>query len=116
MYGLQLIYIDNRNFPGGPLSYLTGPFTTNFDSVLTLAAYIIGNVMADCLLVSTAAQYQFAAWRMLSSGQLWRCQVIWYASLGKKSYLILFVPFLLWLASFGEFFSFSLEPSFSPKT
>ncbi|KAH8101223.1 hypothetical protein BXZ70DRAFT_117570 [Cristinia sonorae] len=82
MIGLQLCYIDNRNYPGGPFGYLTGPFTTHPDSILSLAAYIISSVMADGLL-------------------LWRCRVIWYASLGKKVYFVVLIPFLMWLASFA---------------
>ena len=53
MFGLQLVYIDNRNFPGGPFAYLTGPFTTHPANVLSLLSYILSNVMADGLLVSS---------------------------------------------------------------
>jgi len=82
MFGLQLCYIDNRNYPGGPFAYLVGPFTTHPANVLSLASYVVSNVMADALL-------------------LWRCQVIWQASLGRKVYFVLLLPFLMWLASFA---------------
>lgn len=49
-YGLQATYIDNRNFPGGPFAYLQIEFSTPAN-VLSLASYIIGNVLADALLV-----------------------------------------------------------------
>ena len=50
-YGLQLTYIDNRNYPGGPLGFLAVEFSLT-PNVLSLASYIIGNVLADAFLVS----------------------------------------------------------------
>lgn len=50
-YGLQLTYIDNRNYPdGGSWAFLQVEFSDP-SQVVALASYIIGNVMADALLV-----------------------------------------------------------------
>ena len=51
-YGVQITYVDNRNYPGGPFAFLMveSPLATN---VLSNVGYTIGNVMADALLVST---------------------------------------------------------------
>ena len=50
-YGVQITYVDNRNYPGGPFAFLMveSPLATN---VLSNVGYTIGNVMADALLVS----------------------------------------------------------------
>ncbi|TCD61350.1 hypothetical protein EIP91_008560 [Steccherinum ochraceum] len=61
-FGLQLTYIDNRNYPGGPFAYLQIEFSTT-SNVLSLASYIVGNILADALL-------------------LWRTHVIWSAAVG----------------------------------
>lgn len=52
MITLPLVFIDNREYPGGPFAYIEGPFTINPDSIVSLASYILGNLMSDCLLVS----------------------------------------------------------------
>lgn len=50
-YGLQLTYIDNRNYPGGILAFLGVEFSLPAN-VLSLAALVAGNILADALLVS----------------------------------------------------------------
>jgi hypothetical protein len=49
--GLQLTYIDNRNYPGGVIGFLNVEFALP-SNVASLTSYIIGNVLADALLVS----------------------------------------------------------------
>ena len=50
-YGVQITYIDNRNYPGGPLGFLQVEFSLP-SNVLSLASYITGNILADALLAS----------------------------------------------------------------
>lgn len=52
-YGLQLTFIDNRNYPGGPLGFLGVEFSISAN-VLSLASLIAGNLLADGLLVCVA--------------------------------------------------------------
>jgi len=78
-YGLQLTFIDYRNFPGGPLGFLGVEFSFT-SNVLSLAALIAGNVLADGLL-------------------LWRCYVIWSGALGGKTTIVMIVPALMLVGS-----------------
>ncbi|KAF9068958.1 hypothetical protein BDP27DRAFT_1294411 [Rhodocollybia butyracea] len=80
---VQLMYVDNRNYPGGPWPY--------FLATQNLAV----NVMFDaCLFVLT-----FLADTLM----LWRCWVIWTASGKLTAYLVTAFPALILLASFGKF-------------
>lgn len=102
-YGLQLTYIDNRNYPGGPFAFLQIEFSDP-SQVVALTAYIVANVMADALLV----RYSHArSLLLLFDGycpviQLWRCRVIWSASLGPRVDFIMIVPILMLLCSIGK--------------
>ena len=49
-FGLQLTYIDNRNYPGGPFQFLQIEFSDP-SQVVAIAGYIVANVMADARLV-----------------------------------------------------------------
>lgn len=49
--GLQLTFIDNRNYPGGVIAFLGVEFGLPVN-IVSLASYITGNIMADALLVS----------------------------------------------------------------
>ena len=73
-YGVQITYVDNRNYPGGPFAFLMveSPLATN---VLSNVGYTIGNVMADALLVSIFLRLSGS----LSSG--WVLRVIGHAFL-----------------------------------
>jgi hypothetical protein len=51
--GLQLTFIDNRNYPGGVIGFLGVEFAM-VDNVVSLAAFIIENIMADTLLVRSS--------------------------------------------------------------
>ncbi|KAH8101560.1 hypothetical protein BXZ70DRAFT_933862 [Cristinia sonorae] len=78
-YGLQLTFIDYRNYPGGPFGFLAIEFSLP-SNVLSLASLIAGNVLADMLL-------------------LWRCHVIWNATMGAKAWIVMIIPTLMLLAS-----------------
>ncbi|KAI0042688.1 hypothetical protein FA95DRAFT_1682387 [Auriscalpium vulgare] len=93
-YGLQLTYIDNRNYPGGPFGFLLIEFSLPVN-ILSLASYIIGNVLADALMV-------------------WRCWVIWSASIGTRAYLVMVVPVLALLGSLAMGIIYAIETA-SPE-
>ncbi|KAE9388828.1 hypothetical protein BT96DRAFT_1003812 [Gymnopus androsaceus JB14] len=59
-YGLQLTYIDNRNYPGGVITFLGVEFALPANIVST-ASYIAGNLLADALMI-------------------WRCYIVWAAA------------------------------------
>ncbi|CAL1697608.1 unnamed protein product [Somion occarium] len=88
-YGVQITYVDNRNYPGGPFGFLLveSPLPTN---VLSNVGYTIANIMADALL-------------------LWRCQVIWKASVGPKGIYFMIFPGLMLLASLAMQILFVFE-------
>ncbi|KAI0060430.1 hypothetical protein BV25DRAFT_961919 [Artomyces pyxidatus] len=88
-YGLQLTFIDNRNYPGGPFGFLLVEFSLPVN-VLSLASYIIGNILADALM-------------------LWRCWVIWAASIGRKANLVMVVPVLTLFGSLAMAIIYAIE-------
>ncbi|CAL1697332.1 unnamed protein product [Somion occarium] len=59
-------------------------------NVLSLAAYIIGNVLADALL-------------------LWRCQVIWAASMGRRANYFMIFPGIMLLGSIAMAIMYAFE-------
>ncbi|RDB29450.1 hypothetical protein Hypma_016081 [Hypsizygus marmoreus] len=77
---VQLIYVDNRNYPGGPWAYFLA--TQNLPiNVLFIASLFSLTFLADLLV-------------------LWRCWVIW-SAIGKYgAYLAIAFPSLMLLASF----------------
>ncbi|KZV76099.1 hypothetical protein PENSPDRAFT_748031 [Peniophora sp. CONT] len=74
---VQLVYIDNRNFPGGPWAY----FLTSQKNVMLEATLFVITFMCDALV-------------------LWRCWVIWQARGRWAAYFIIVIPSLMLLASF----------------
>jgi len=78
-YGLQITFIDNRNYPGGPWAFLGIEFSWA-SNVLSSASLIIGNILADLLL-------------------LWRCHVIFSAAPTRTATYFLIFPALLLLGS-----------------
>ncbi|KAK7691637.1 hypothetical protein QCA50_005036 [Cerrena zonata] len=78
-FGLQQVYIDRRNYPGGPWAYVQTSGTAWFN-IVSEVAYFMSNIMCDALL-------------------LWRCRVVWFACIGPKSTFFLILPFFMLLAS-----------------
>ncbi|KAH9945099.1 uncharacterized protein BXZ73DRAFT_38000 [Epithele typhae] len=70
---VQLQFIDNRDFPGGPMAWLFAFYSIGVNTAGN-AGYIIGNFLADALL-------------------LWRVYVVW-----NNIYIVIF-PFLVFLGS-----------------
>lgn len=93
-YGLQLTYIDYRNYPGGSLGFLRVEFSLP-SNVLSLAAYITGNILADALL-------------------LWRCRVIWTAAFNVTANFVMIIPMLMLFGSFAVAVVFAIETA-SPE-
>ncbi|KAJ7640761.1 hypothetical protein DFH06DRAFT_1000181, partial [Mycena polygramma] len=78
-YGLQLTFIQNRNYPGGVIAFLGIEFALT-PNVVSLASYITGNIMADMLMV-------------------WRCYMVWGAAPGGKAKYAIVLPCLMLIAS-----------------
>ncbi|KAH7902984.1 hypothetical protein BJ138DRAFT_1021282 [Hygrophoropsis aurantiaca] len=70
----EMTYIDDRNYPGGPLAFLFTQQALPVDTVGN-AAYIIASVLADSLLI-------------------YRCYIVWYGM-----WWIVILPILMLLAS-----------------
>jgi len=70
----QMMWIDDRNIPGGPNAWLSGDYNTPVN-VLGNTAYIFSNFLADAMII-------------------YRLWIIW-----GYSYLIIIVPMLVFLAS-----------------
>jgi hypothetical protein len=49
--GVELAYIDNRNFPGGVVGFLIASATLP-SNVVSISAVVIGGFLTDVLLVS----------------------------------------------------------------
>lgn len=54
------IFIDNINFPGGPVGFNTAVEYSLPSPIVSNAAYISGNVFADALLVSANLTNSFS--------------------------------------------------------
>lgn len=50
-YGLQLTFINNRNYPGGVIVFLGVEFALPAN-IVSMASYIASNILADGLMVS----------------------------------------------------------------
>jgi len=89
--GVELAYIDNRNFPGGVVGFLiaSAVLPTN---IVSITAVVIGDFLTDALL-------------------LWRVRVIWRASLTGKSRanVAMLIPGILVLASLGLGIAWDIE-------
>jgi len=77
---VQMIYIDNRNYPGGPWAYFLATQNLPIDVVFIASLFSL-TFLADLLV-------------------LWRCWVIWRAFGKYVAYLVIAFPSLLLLGSF----------------
>lgn len=88
---VQSIYIDNRNYPGGPWTYFLA--TQNLAiNVIFYATLFVLTFLSDLLV-------------------LWRCWVIWSASGRVVAYAVTFFPALCILASFAMGTLWTLQSS-----
>ncbi|KAF8204054.1 hypothetical protein BJ912DRAFT_224815 [Pholiota molesta] len=88
---VQVMYIDNRNYPGGPWQYF---LATQYlvINVMFYATLFILTFLSDLLV-------------------LWRCWIIWGGSGTTVSYAVVALPFLMVLASFGMGTLWTLQSS-----
>ncbi|KIL67374.1 hypothetical protein M378DRAFT_123056 [Amanita muscaria Koide BX008] len=78
---IEDIYINNRNYPGGPWVYFLA--TQNLpENVIFIVVLFVLTFLSDLLV-------------------LWRCWVIWTTTSGLIAYVIVAFPFLILLASFA---------------
>ncbi|KAF5361554.1 hypothetical protein D9757_008387 [Collybiopsis confluens] len=86
---VQLMYVDNRNYPGGPFEFFLA--TQNWAvNVMFDASLFVLTFLSDCLM-------------------LWRCWVIWTSSGKLVAYLITAFPAITLLASFAMGTLWTLE-------
>ncbi len=99
---VQLAYIDNRNFPGGPWAWFlsTQELAVN---VIFYATFFLSTFLADALVVSVYILTQGYKKLTKMGVQLWRCWVIWTSSGRLVANLVVAFPALLLFASFGRF-------------
>ncbi|KAJ7929590.1 hypothetical protein B0H13DRAFT_1596114 [Mycena leptocephala] len=89
---IQMIYIDNRNYPGGPWQFFLDTQSAAVD-VIFFATLFLLTFLSDLLV-------------------LWRCWVIWSASGSTKlAWGVITFPIILLLASFGMGTLWTLESS-----
>ncbi|KAF8220407.1 hypothetical protein L208DRAFT_1416769 [Tricholoma matsutake] len=88
---VQSIYIDNRNYPGGPWQYFLATQNLPVD-VIFFATLFVLTFLSDILV-------------------LWRCWVIWTASGRIAAYVVTAFPTLLLLASFAMGTLWTLQSS-----
>ncbi|RDX50535.1 hypothetical protein OH76DRAFT_455973 [Lentinus brumalis] len=77
---VQVIYIDNRNYPGGPWQYFLDTQSLAINVMFYATLFLI-TFLCDLLV-------------------LWRCWVIWSASGRKTAYAVTVFPVILLVASF----------------
>ncbi|KAI0756150.1 hypothetical protein C8Q80DRAFT_1071327, partial [Daedaleopsis nitida] len=77
---VQVIYIENRNYPGGPWQYFLDTQYLAINVIFYATLFVI-TFLCDLLV-------------------LWRCWVIWTASGHVVAYAVTFVPFIMLIASF----------------
>ena len=99
---VQSMYVDNRNYPGGPWTYFLATQNLAVD-VLFYATLFVLTFLSDMLVVSDPSTFCSGHSESFQH-QLWRCWVIWNASGRVAAYSVTLFPALLLLASFGKFF------------
>ncbi|KAI0034801.1 hypothetical protein K488DRAFT_44707 [Vararia minispora EC-137] len=79
-YTVQLVYIDNRNYPGGPWAYFLASQNLSVNVMFEATLFMI-NFLSDALV-------------------LWRCWIIWRAAGRAAAYTATAFPALMLTASF----------------
>ena len=93
------IYINNRNYPGGPWVYFLATQDLP-ENVIFFASLFVLTFLSDLLVVSNS--HLFILKLKCSMFQLWRCWVIWTTSGKLVAYAVLALPTTVLLASFGD--------------
>jgi len=92
----QLMWIEHRDFPGGPFSYFLS-HGSSWIQVLGSATDIVGNFMGDALLVSEPAYHEdyCSNLSVFCVRQIYRCYIVW------NSIWVALPLILIFLASTG---------------
>ena len=98
----EMIWIDNRNFPGGPPAFIFSEFANPMAS-LGYTGYIINNCLTDFMVVCWISLI-FHVLVLILSFQLHRAWVIW-----SYNYYVVAIPFLAILTSFSKLKSVILQ-------
>jgi len=88
----QLMWIDNRNYPGGPIQYFTDKSTIWFN-ILGSATDILGDFMSNGLLVGPKHLISNLTY---ANSQIYRCYMIW-----NRNWRIIVLPSIMYIASDG---------------
>ncbi|KAM5533526.1 hypothetical protein V8D89_012805 [Ganoderma adspersum] len=89
---VQVIYVENRNYPGGPWQYFLDTQYLAIN-VIFYATLFVGTFLCDLLV-------------------LWRCYIIWRASGRGMAYAIIAFPTVMLIASFVMGTLWTLQSSF----
>ena len=93
---IELMYIDNRYYPGGPWQYFLDTQHLPID-ILFCASLFLVTFLCDIMVVSSA---KLPILLDLNPGiQLWRCWVIWMSSGPIRACVATFIPFIMLVAS-----------------
>lgn len=101
----QELWVLGQNYPGGPIAYGLA-HTSDLYNVVSGAASIVLQLMADCLMVRLWMDIENECEPYFASFQAYRCRIVW------GSYRAIIVPTILWIATFGEHHLFPLWHSF----
>lgn len=96
---VQLTYIDNRNYPGGPWVWFLNSQSLAVNVMFEATLFIL-TFLSDLLVVSIVSVVTDMSGSTLPS-QVWRCWVIWRAAGRMQAILATSIPTLVLLASFG---------------
>ena len=94
----QLMWIEHRDFPGGPFSYLLS-HGSSWIEVLGTSTNLVGNFMGDALLVSEPSDHEDYCPNLgtiFCVHQIYRCYIVW------NSVWVALPLILIFLASTGE--------------
>lgn len=93
----QLMWIEHRDFPGGPFSYMLS-YSNSWWEVLGSSTDIVANFMGDALLVGGPAYHDDYCPNLsvFCVRQIYRCYIVW------NSFWVALPLILLFLASIGE--------------
>lgn len=107
----EMIWIDDRNYPGGPIGFLFNEFGLPL-STAGSASYVVNNFLTDLMVVSTNTLYlELGVWSSLGwilffnlIVKLHRAWVIW-----SYNYYVIAIPFLAIVTSTSASFIFEAK-------
>lgn len=102
-WGLPFTFVDNRNYPGGPASFIDVEYSTlvPINAASVVIAYL-SSMLSDALLVSVPSTFYLMIVSLIILMEVWRCFVI-YSACGKYGKYAVFLPGTIYVASIGWF-------------